>query len=484
MHGGNLDGGARRGARMRRSSRAVAVLGVAVCFAVAACGSSSSGGSSGGAASAPGVTATTVTVGFVTSLTGPYSPFFALAKPGFAARIALQNSQGGVDGRQIVVDYGDDQSNASAELTSVRALVLGKNIFALVQESALGESGVPFLKSEGVPVVGSSQVDGGTEWGPTTNFIAIDGSTPTTNLPVARATGLFFKQQGVTNMGFIGVNAQSEALEAKSIHKSLASVGVNNTYINDTVPDTQLSGFGGVVEALHSQGVNGIFTGLPAQGPGFLQALVSAGVRSSIKAYVSGAPFTASELNSAEGEALIDGVWAQSEVTAPYAQTSAAKMFRAAMAKYAGVTAGLDQTAVIGWIDASAIIQGLQLAGQHPTRQAFLQRLRAMTDFTGSGMEIEPVNLTAAQGTSAQAGIYPNGCLWYSKYQGQDFIAQPKPICDGLTAQGAVVDEPLGRYSPRPRAPAGVRRRLSASAVTTNVRPLVPRNGFTASTWR
>jgi hypothetical protein len=52
-----------------------------------------------------------------------------------------------------------------------------------------------------------------------------------------------------------------------------------------------------------------------------------------------------------------------------------------------------DELALAGYVAADEMIQGLQLAGPCPTRQAFIQTLRRVTDFTASGL-IPPINLT------------------------------------------------------------------------------------------
>src|ERR1700691_3574421 len=51
-------------------------------------------------ASAPGITPTTITLGFEADLTGLAAPDFADGWQAAEARVAMQNANGGVDGRQ------------------------------------------------------------------------------------------------------------------------------------------------------------------------------------------------------------------------------------------------------------------------------------------------------------------------------------------------------------------------------------------------
>ena len=93
---------------MRLRKRVAALVGAAAVASllIAACGNGSTSTSSGGGtvspggSSAPGVTATSVNVGLLTSLTGPVAAGFTTVATGFKARIALQNAQGGVYGRK------------------------------------------------------------------------------------------------------------------------------------------------------------------------------------------------------------------------------------------------------------------------------------------------------------------------------------------------------------------------------------------------
>jgi hypothetical protein len=87
----------------------------------------------------------------------------------------------------------------------------------------------------------------------------------------------------------------------------------------------------------------------------------------------------------------------------------------------------------LGWITASAIIKGLEVAGKNPTRASFMSKLRAVPNFTGDGLEINPVNFTTSYGKGADAtGPGPEDCIWMEQYKGTGFVAMPKPICGGL----------------------------------------------------
>lgn len=138
-----------------RATAAMAA-GALVLAACGSSGSSSSGGtspSSAGGATAPGVSATSITLGTTTPLTGPAAPGYSEIAPAVNAVFKLVNAKGGINGRKINYLIENDQYDPALTASLTRKLVLQDNIFADV--GPLGTPTVlaaaPFLKAEGVP---------------------------------------------------------------------------------------------------------------------------------------------------------------------------------------------------------------------------------------------------------------------------------------------------------------------------------------------
>lgn len=430
-----------RGSSMRPKRSVLGSTGVALVAAgavvLAACssGSGSGGGPSGagGGSAAPGVTKNSITIGLLMSFTGPIADEFGDIKTGFDARMAMQNAAGGIYGRKIKIVEADDQSSATAVLTAAQNLVQQKNVFAIGEGSPELFGAYKYLAAQGVPVVGQD-VDGGPEWTPANqNLFAVIGSQ-SSSPPSAKAWGEFLKTQGVTKMGAIANSYPSAVAVIDSVASSAKAAGVSAPYVNGTIPATQVSNFGGVVQAMQSAGVNAVDTGWGVQqGFGLLQAAVAAGFRQKTKVWIMLANPSYRELQNPQARQLAQNTWAVSPVVPPQAAIPAARAFNAAIAKYTGVEYPLTSQGVAGWLAASAIIQGLKLAGPNPTRSAFMSKLRAVNNFTGDGMEIEPVSFTKSNATTAaDAGPAPQSCVWFLQYQGDKYVAQPKPNCDGL----------------------------------------------------
>jgi len=94
---------------------------LAATLALAACkgGSSTSSGGGGGKAES----SSTFRIGVVTSLTGSAAAFGQAHKNGYALALQELNAKGGVLGKQIELDYYDDQSKPDQAVQGVAKLV-------------------------------------------------------------------------------------------------------------------------------------------------------------------------------------------------------------------------------------------------------------------------------------------------------------------------------------------------------------------------
>jgi branched-chain amino acid transport system substrate-binding protein len=125
---------------LRRRLFGCAVLFVAVCTAVAAC--SSSGGSSTsstGASPSPKATSSgpkSITIGYVTDLSGSAASGFQTSKLGVDAYLNAINAAGGVNGIKIHYIMADTNSTPTGALTAVQKLVQQNNVFAIVENSS------------------------------------------------------------------------------------------------------------------------------------------------------------------------------------------------------------------------------------------------------------------------------------------------------------------------------------------------------------
>jgi branched-chain amino acid transport system substrate-binding protein len=245
---------------MRRRLSGCAVLVVAACTAMAACGSS--GGSSSPGSSSPGPSpaaggSKTITIGFVTDLTGVASSGFLTSKLGIDAYLNRVNAAGGVNGYKIKYILADDTSTPTGALTAVQKLVQQDNVFAIVENSSDFFGAEQYALAQGIPVVGSA-IDG-PYWGDPkdTNIFASVGVTNENY--TTGAAGQFMKSQGATKCASLGyASSPSSALAAAGFIKSCQMAGLTSGYLNTQFPFGSTN-VGPIALAMKNAGIDGLY---------------------------------------------------------------------------------------------------------------------------------------------------------------------------------------------------------------------------------
>ena len=126
---------------------------VVFCAAVGALAMSGLSGAGAAAALDEGVSANSIKIGYITSVTGAAGSTSGNAAVGCRARVGRENDKGGVNGRKLDVTYVDDRSSG-ANLTAAQDLVQNKHVFMVVDNSAFAFLTYQFLVDSGVPMMG------------------------------------------------------------------------------------------------------------------------------------------------------------------------------------------------------------------------------------------------------------------------------------------------------------------------------------------
>ena len=381
------------------------------------------------------MTATTVTVGLVTSLTGPASSESANIAKAAQAHVDLQNAEGGVDGRQIKLVVKDDQSTSTSNATASEDLVQASHVFAVDNDSSEAFGGAPFLQKEGIPVVGAAW--DGIEWGqqPYTNMFTWTGLRDPT-LPGEAYSAIYLKDNGAKNVAVVSWALPGAAQSAKQGTKLLEYEGLKVGYQNYSQPP------GGVNMTAVALGMKqaGVDSVLPVMGDTSNVALLVAAQQIGLKLKVSEVPsgYGQSLLGQSEAVSALQGA-SFGLVSAPVElHTPATIAWQAALAKYAHFTGipGFDYEH--GWISADLMIRGLEAAGSNPTRQSFITNLRKVTDYTAGGLLPGPINFAFGQDANP-------ACGWYVVLKGTTFVLNPsngKPVCGPVVPTSAFAKFP------------------------------------------
>jgi branched-chain amino acid transport system substrate-binding protein len=373
------------------------------------------------------VTKSTITLGLIVPETGPASPEYTGIVPAAKARIAMQNAQGGVDGRQISLDVIDDQTNPAQDATAAQDLV-SKGVFGVIGESPVLFGGYKALQKAGVPVTGGGY--DGPEWGqqPNTNMFSVTGAIDP-HAPAYTGTAEFMKAHGVTTAGSFGYSiSPSSTASAKGFIQSAGVAGLKKGYLDTSVPFGSVA-VGPIALTLKSQGVNGIWLPLD-DNTNF--AIITA-------AKQAGADLKVSLSATGYGQALLDDTAALPAANGTYFTASGKPVelgtpqlqaFQAALAKYANFSGVPGFDWVMGWTGADLMIKGLQMAGTNPTRQGFINALHTVNNYDANGI-LYPADLTLKSFGQPVA----KQCVWIVQLQGTKFVPVPSdgsPTCGTL----------------------------------------------------
>ena len=347
--------------------------------------------------------------------------------PGVRARIALQNAQGGVNGQKVNLIVEDDQSSPTTDLTAAQILV-SKGAVAIDNTSPVAYGSSKYLQQQGVPVVGPGY--DGPEWGqqPNTNMFSFSTTLWDAHDPQYTGLGEFLKQHGATTLATFAYDgipstvtaAHGTAFEAKQ-------VGIKTGYLDTSLP---LGPFNAepLALAMKSAKVDAVVMPLSLSAClAILTAMQQTGLKP--KVVISDNGYGQPVLSDPSALQAGQGV----EFAQPFApvelQTSATKAFQSALATYEHYTAIPDNEYYYGWISADLLIKGLEVAGNHATRQSYIAGLRKVTNYDAGGLIPVPIDFT-------QFGQPPSqSCTWNLRLVGSTFVPDPsngKPVCGTL----------------------------------------------------
>ncbi len=383
---------------------------------------------SAGAAGAPGVTSKQITVGLVTSLTGPAAANFNGAVQGAQARFDLQNAQGGVNGRKIKLVSADDGSTVPGGQTAVSELIQTRNAFSLIFVSDLVAAGYRVAQQDNVPVVGAP-IDG-PEWGtkPNTNMVSVQGNqgpglSTYTYLPKAA------KLAGAKNMASLAIaNEAPSVIGAQQYVKAAAAVGLKVGYENYSIPIGSVD-VGPVVLAMKQANVDGFQSYmLNTTDFAIMEGAKQSGL--ALKAPMDFTSYAQDLLDNPSALQAAQGIVVDVAQVPVEEHTKATLAQQAAFKKYENFTGVPNLNWTYGWLSADLTIQGLKHAGKNPTRASFLNALRHTKGWTAGGLLAKAPDLSLAGfGTAPKTA-----CAYFVQLKGSAYVPmnKGKPICGGL----------------------------------------------------
>jgi branched-chain amino acid transport system substrate-binding protein len=388
------------------------------------------GGTAGGTArtaSAPGVTATTITIGYLTSQTGGLASSYSGSEKGVEAAFAGQNAKGGIDGRQLKLISVDDQSTPTGNLTAAQSLV-SKGVFGIIEPSSVDSGSGNYLHQQDIPVTGDVSEDA--PWATYDNFFSQFGGVSLAGSGGLEYSGYqeFIKSLGITKWAVFGYGTiPSSVRSAKSIAASIVAAGLQVPYENLSLP-LGTNDFTAEALAMKKAGVQGgVCLCAESSNIAMNTAARQAGINLSA-IYVGGADGTV--FSNAATTGAIQGGYFPTYITPPDLKTPATTAFVSNLenvdSSYKGGYPNFGTQ--IAYLGADMMIYGLQLAGPNPTRQAFISNMQKVSSYDAGGL------LAGSVGWNHPGKEDATSCQYFTKVVGTAFVTvnNGKPFCGSI----------------------------------------------------
>lgn len=401
-------------------------------MALAACSSSGGTGTHSSASSSSG--GGEIKAGLLSDVTGALASGHD-AEDGVKARFAVQNAEGGVDGKKLAYVKVDTTSTVPGALSAAQTLVQNDNVIGVLAGTLSPVGAVNYLKAQKVPLIGYGSTAAQFGDSSFSNMFSISGSSDPKFL-VTTTYGKFFKSQGVTKLAGVAYATATGANGLKATLQGAAAVGVPTAYQNTNVP-IGTTDVGSLALAIKDSGADGIYLSvLPTTAIPLLAKLKEDGVN--LKAAMMIVGYGQDILDSAPATAALQGVYFSTFIQPAESRTPATKQMIDALHKYTGATKQPYTMDYLGWIEADMFIKGLQAAGPNLTRSGFISALRKVTDYTAGGLYGKPLDLSQFGNQGISVG--PGNCMYAAKLVGQQFQVVPSadPVCGEST--GKTVD--------------------------------------------
>ena len=408
------------------------------------------------AGDADGVSATSIRVGGMGSLSGFVAPSFAPVVTGAQVYFDALNAAGGVHGRTI--DYSpliDDGTSPSGDIAAAQRLVASK-VFAVVGVGTPFFTGSSVLRSAGVPVFGL-QENTNEQWAGPTMFGA-GGSFVDATLPQPQVAYLL-QQTHAHRAAVVAYNVAQSSGGCVSVIRALAQFHVPTPVIDLSIPFGAAS-LDADVTRLQQNHVDFVVSCMDATGNIKLsQTLQQHGMGSTVQYWFDG--YNAQTLH--DNRTAMAGIYYLAQMT-PFEVSATdprvypgTDAFNRAMARYAPTTP-VSSAALAGWVSADLFTKGLRAVGADVTRTRLVDAINRLTAYNADGA-MPPVDWTIAHlkvdGSSCTAFVQVHGARFVPVLGTADsvYLCFNQKSRSGGTSSPASVEVPVTTISRLPGVP-------------------------------
>jgi len=345
--------------------------------------SSSSTAASGGGSSAPGVTATSVSIGVISSRSGVLAGYFGQFAPGMQAYFDALDAKGGINGRKINLDFNLDDGGSPSQFTQLsHTLIDQDHVFAVGAASPWFSAG--YFAQTSTPTYGYN-VTG--NWSPYPTLFASGGSVQdyASSVPTY---AYFAKKTHSTSLAFISYGP-AIASSYNACHTSsqlMAAAGYKVSFVD---VGAQLGGsFSSDVQRLQQSGSDLIVSCMQASDNITLSRDIQQYGLTIKQLWLNGYDQTLLRQYSS----LMQGVYLNNAGNAPFSAAASPAVYPGMQAYVSAMNKYEPQyttsnVALAGWQSASLIATGIRAAGSDLTQAAVVAATNKLTADTASGTQ-------------------------------------------------------------------------------------------------
>ena len=419
------------------------VLSVVLATGMAVGGGTVASSGAGAANSAPGVSATQINIGAISSKSGPLAGYFGGLSPGMVAYFDTVNAKGGINGRKIVLTNNLDDGGSPTQFTQdVHTLIDQDHVFAAGVASAWFTPG--YFVSTKTPTYGYNV---SANWQNAPNLFAVGGSTQVYSAGFPQMN-YFIKKVGAQKVAFIsyGPAIASSYDACSSYANGLKKAGVNVNFVD---VGAQLGGsYSSDAQRMQQAGSQLVATCMQASDNITLaRAIQQYGLKIK-QLWLNG--YDQTLLN--QYSSLMQGVYLNNTGTVPFEAANKARYgttysgmqaYIAAMNQYQPAYT-YNGVALQGWQSAALIVAGIKAAGSNLTQASVVSAINKLTNFTASGISA-PVDWT-----QLHTGVTWPSCSAYVQVQNSKYVpvfgkGKQVFICVGKSVKNPVpVTPPAG----------------------------------------
>jgi ABC-type branched-subunit amino acid transport system substrate-binding protein len=363
----------------------------------------------GSGSNAPGVTATSIKVGAISTLTGPIASNFLAMVPGEEAYFDMVDAHGGVNGRKIDLAWNLDDGGSPTTFSQLAHTLVNQDHAFAVAGVATAFFTPSYFVSTKIPTYGYD-VTG--NWSPAPNLFAAGGSyiCYTCIDPAFNYLAQQEKAKSIAVLAY-GISASSEPCEIAAAAFKKDGLTVGYTDYSVQYPGTAISSD---VQRMAQAKTNFVLSCMDVTGNvNLARAIQQYGLKTT-QLWLNGND--QSTLNA--DQSLMQGVYFNIQhvpFAAPTKYYPGLKEYLSAMHQYEP-NFEYNELAIQGWQNAALLVEGIKDAGSNLTQANLIRVTNKITDFTADGLTT-PVNWESSHSRST----YPN-CSAFIKVEGDKFV--------------------------------------------------------------